>query len=99
MSESINRFVCVEHTHDNSRSLELVDLEFSGLCSALGSESHCESTRLLHDSISCFVLVSKGVSSNDDRLSPSRNESWNVLDYDGLTEDCAIQLITDGTVW
>ena len=35
---------------------------------------------------------------DNDRLCPSWDESGNVLDHDGLAEDCAVKLVTDSTV-
>ena len=35
---------------------------------------------------------------DNDRLCPPWDESGDVLDHDGLAEDCAVELVTDGTV-
>ena len=35
---------------------------------------------------------------DNDRLCPSWDESGNVLDHDGLAEDCSVELVTDGAV-
>ena len=35
---------------------------------------------------------------DNDRLCPPWDKSGDVLDHDGLAEDCAVELVTDGTV-
>jgi len=44
------------------------------------------------------VLVTIRVSTNDNRLFPAGNKSWDVLDDDGLTEDSTVKDVTDGTI-
>ena len=45
-----------------------------------------------------LVLVSKGVSSNDDWLLPAWDVEWDVVDDDWLTEDGSSADVSDGSV-
>ena len=39
------------------------------------------------------------MSSNNDRLSPPWNKSWNILNYDWFSEYSTIKNVSDCTVW
>lgn len=39
------------------------------------------------------------MSSDDDWLLPSRNKSWDVLDDNWLSKDCASKDVPDGSIW
>ena len=52
----------------------------------------------VNNDISSSVLVTEGVSSNDDGLSPSWHESGDVLDNDGFSENSSVQLVSDGAI-
>jgi hypothetical protein len=44
------------------------------------------------------ILVTIGVSSNNDGLGPAGDESWDVADYNGLTENGTVKNISNGAV-
>ena len=98
MCESLNRLIGVVHAHDDSGALELVNLPLDRLTTALWSEAHLECATLLDDSISCSVLVTKCMSSNDNGLSPPGHQPGNVLDNDGLSEDSSIELVSNRAI-
>lgn len=77
--------------------LELEDLNLLGLA-ALGSVDHGELARAGDDTVLGAVLVTEGVTADDDGLLPSRDEAGDAGDDDGLTEDGAAESVTDGTV-
>lgn len=43
-------------------------------------------------------MVSESVPSNNDWFFPSRNESWNVINDDGFSEDSTVEDVSNGTV-
>ena len=97
VSELADGLIGVVHTHHHtSSSLELEDLE-SLLLSILSGVDHLELSRA-NNNISSTVLISEGMTTNDDGLSPARHQARNVLDDDGLTEDGSSQDVTDGSV-
>lgn len=51
-----------------------------------------------NDYISSLVLVSMGMSANDDTLGPAGYKTRNGLAEDGFTEYSATQDVTDGTI-
>ena len=68
------------------------------LDSVISPENNLESSRFVDSEICRSVLISKGMSSDDDGFFPSWNESGNVLDDDGFSEDSAIEYISDGSI-
>jgi len=99
LGEANNGFVGVVHSHEDTRSLELVGLHHCGsLAGILGFEGHNELTGLLSDEISSTVLITEGVSSNNDRGSPAWNHPRDVLDDDWLSEDGSVKLVSDSAV-
>jgi hypothetical protein len=78
--------------------LEVINLPFSWLATVLRIEGHFKSTRLVNNCICCTILVAKCMSSNDNGISPSWYESWNVLNNNGLSEHCSVQLVTNGAI-
>lgn len=43
-------------------------------------------------------MVSESVSSDNDRFFPSGNESWNVINDDGFSEDSTVEDVSNGTI-
>ncbi len=52
--------------------------------------------------LSCVMntldVKAESAPANHDGLGPARNEAWHILDDDGLTEDCPVEDIPDGSV-
>lgn len=82
---------------DTAAVLELEDLNLLRLAT-LGGVNHGELTGAGQDSVLGAVLVTKGVTANDDRLLPARNKTGNAGDDNGLTEDGTTKGISDGSV-
>lgn len=97
VGELTDGLIRVVHTHhDTSGTLEVINLE-SLLLSILGSVDHLELSGA-NNNVGGTVLVSKGMTTNNNGLSPARHQTRNVLDDDGLTEDGSSQDVTDGSV-
>lgn len=99
MGEAHNRFGSVIHTHGNaSFSLVIVDLMGDWLSSVGWGESQSELSLALNLEVGGLVLVTEGVSANNNWLSPLGAESWNVVDDDWLSENGSSQKVSDGSV-
>lgn len=90
VSEGGNGFVSVVHSHSNSRSFEAVYFESLFFRSIFRSKYHFEFSGFFSYEISHSVLVSEGVSSDNDGGFPSRDESGDVFDDDGFSEDGSV---------
>lgn len=77
--------------------LELVDLNLLGL-TTLGGEDHGELAGAGEDGILGTVLVTKGVTANDDGLLPAGDKTRNAVNDNGLTEDGTAESVSDGAV-
>ena len=80
--------------------LEVVDLDLLGLA-ALGGEDHLEVARARDDAVLGTVLVTEGVTADDDGLLPARDEAGNAGNDNGLAEDgtTAADVLADGAVF
>ncbi len=99
ITEFSDRLVSVVHAHDAASILgeveDLVGLDWSAV---LWLEREFESTFLLDDEVGGSVLVAEGVTADDDGLFPGGDESWDVLNDDGLSEDSAVEDVSDCAV-
>lgn len=82
---------------DTSAVLELEDLNLLGLA-ALGGVDHAQLAVAGEDGILGAVLVTKGVTADDDGLLPAGHETGDSVDNDGLTEDGSAKSVSDGAV-
>ena len=98
VGEAVDGLVSVVHAKHDTGTLEVVDLEFSGLRAILRSESRGELTWNLGAEVSGSVLIAKSVSANDNWSLPAWNESGNVVDDDGCSEDSTADDVSDGSV-
>lgn len=99
MGKRGDRCVSVVHAHHDASALEVENFHFNGLlCRVFGLESHHKLSRLSGDVVSCPVLVTESMASNDDRLSPAGHQSRDVLNDNRLSEDSAIEFVSDCTV-
>jgi len=90
--------VSVKHTKVDTTFLKVADLLDSGLSTVCGCEFDLDRAWLSNDVVLAAVLITKSMSSNDNRLSPSWYATRNVGDDDGLSEDSAIKDVSDCTV-
>jgi hypothetical protein len=99
MGKLLDGLVRVIHTQQYTRAFELEDLHcLSFACLVVWLKRDEEFARLLYNVISGPVLVAEGMSANDDGFSPAWHKSWNCLDNDGLTKDCAPKFISNRAV-
>jgi len=98
VSKFINRFISVVHAEHNTGALKLVNSHLCRVTTVSWGKSHSKCTCLLGDKVSCTVLVSKGVSTDNNWGSPSWNTSWDVFDDDWFTENSSSHNVSNGTV-
>jgi hypothetical protein len=101
LGEWADRFVSVEHAEvatSISRGLELVDELGSGLRSVSGGELKLDFSRFGDDVVLATVLISIGMTANNNGLGPAGNKARNVLNNNGLTEDSAVKNVADSAV-
>ena len=99
MSEGFDRLGGVEHTHDNSSSVRQIGNGSLGdLTSGLVDNLDRDAAGISNLHVGGSVLISEGVTTNDDGLIPVGNEAGNVLDDNRLTEYGSIKLVSDGTI-
>ncbi len=70
----------------------------SGFRTVMGSKDQFSFSSLCEHVVLRSVLITIGVSSDDDGLCPSGDESGNVADDDGLAEDCSVKDVSNRTV-
>lgn len=78
--------VRVVHCLRNSRTvLEVEDSELQTLATSFRRPGDLEFAITGHDKVGGLVLVAIGMTTNDDRLLPSRHDLWNILcDVDAI---------------
>ena len=98
VGEASDGLVSVVHAHEDTSALEVEHLELGGVASVSRGEGHGELAGSLGAEIGGSVLITEGVSANNDGLGPAWHESGDVLDDDGLTEDGSTDDVSDGAV-
>mmetsp|Transcript_23347 Transcript_23347/g.41465 ORF Transcript_23347/g.41465 Transcript_23347/m.41465 type:complete len:377 (+) Transcript_23347:275-1405(+) len=96
--ESTNGLLGVVHAHGDTGGVELIDLVLHGFRSISGGEGHLKLSRAGDTEIGGLVLVTKGVAANDDGLGPAGNETGDVGNDDGLTEDGPVENIAESAI-
>ena len=98
VSESFDTLVSVIHSHTDT-TFSFVFVDFHCLFgSVISRKDNLKLSWFVNSKVSGFVLITKGVSSDNDRFLPSRDKSWNIADHDRLSKDSSIQVISDGSV-
>lgn len=83
---------------DTTTTLEVVDLDTLGLTAVGGGVDQLEHTGAVDDTVLGTVLVTEGVTADDNGLVPAGHQTGDAGDDDGLTEDGTAEDVTDGTV-
>lgn len=86
VGEATDRLVGVVLSLGNTAALEVVDLDGLGL-TALGGVDKLKLAGTGDHTVGGTVLVTEGVTADDDRLGPAGNETGDARNDDGLTED------------
>lgn len=94
MSESNYRLVCVVLSLRNARSLEVVYMNTFWFA-VLGRVDDLEGSLTGDQLVFGAVLVAKGMTADDNRLFPAGDETGDVGDDNGFTEDGPISTTRD----
>lgn len=87
--------IMIVHSQGNTGALKVVN-DHTLLSRSIGrGEDKLQATRAVDYNVSCFVLITECVTSQDDRLRPSRNQSRNVLADDGFAEHSSSEDVSD----
>lgn len=86
VGEATDRLVGVVLSLGNTAALEVIDLDGLGLAT-LGGVDKLKLAGSGDHTVSGTVLVTEGVTADDDRLGPARDETGDAINDDGLTED------------
>ena len=88
----------IEHTKIYS-TVNLCYLLDSWLTAIIWSKFDLNSTWLCHKIVLASILISKGMSTNNDWGSPSWDASWNVGNHNWLSKYCSIKDVSNGSIW
>lgn len=99
MSERADRLVSVVHSHSYSSSFEVEHWVNNWSRSISGGVDNLNFASLGNNKVCGFVLVTKGVTADDNGLGPAGDQAGDGLAKDGLTEDSAPEDVADGSVW
>lgn len=97
-SEGLDRLCSVVHAHEAAGTLEVVGSSLEALGAIFGDPLHDELSWPVDDGVGAHVLVTVGMAADDDGLGPSGNEAGHVGADDGLTENGAVEDVSDGSV-
>jgi len=89
--------VGVEHAHVDS-SVNVGNVLDSRLTTIGWSELNLDATRLRDNVILATVLITESVSTNNDWLGPAWHAPWNIFDDDRLSENSAVEDVSDGSI-
>jgi len=97
-SEGGNRVIGVVHTHPDSPTGVFENFVSFFITAIIGCEHDIESTWFLRNEIRSLILISIGVSADNNGFSPRGNESRNIFDDNGFSEYRTVQVVSDGSV-
>ena len=97
--KAINTFIGIVHAHCNTVSLKIK--HFKNLCfsTIFWCKGHRQFSFPFNHRISCTVLITKCMTTNDNWGSPVGYQTWYILHYNWLTKNSTIQDITNSPVW
>jgi hypothetical protein len=94
-----NRLLCIIHGQPNSRSFEFMNGVSLTLPCSLRSENYLVSSWLINTEVRSIVLICMGMSANYNRIRPSGDNSWNILNHNRRPEDSPSEPITNRAIW
>jgi hypothetical protein len=65
---------------------------------ALRGKDNLESTGFLGDEVGAAVLIAEGVTTDDNGLLPTWDETGDAGNDNGFTEDCTVEDVSNGSV-
>ncbi len=95
--KAFNAFICIVHAHCNTSTFELVYFMFNDL-SVFTFKFYSKLSLARNNEISCAVLITKCMASNDNWTIPIRNKTWNVFNYNWLTKYSTIKNVSNGAI-
>ena len=95
--EIADRIVQVVHAHRDTRRRELEDF-FVDHGAVFALEDQAKLARTRNAEIGRLILVAEGMTADDDRVRPARDQTGDVLDDDRLAEHHATQDVADRAV-
>jgi hypothetical protein len=99
VGEILDALVNVVHSQaDTSFTFELEHLH-SFLLAFVVLEDNLEGAWPVDCEVCGLVLVTEGVSTDDDGLFPAGDQAWDVVYDDGFSEDCSVQDVSDCSIW
>jgi len=98
MSEFGDRFIGVVHTEADAASWEVENIHNSLFSPILWSEHNLKLPRSINHEISTSILIPKRVSPNNNGLTPSRDESRDILNHDRFSEDSSSEIISNRAI-
>jgi len=99
VGKSLDGFISVVHTHQNTWGFKVVNFHTLFSRSVLWGENNLKLTGFIDDSISSSVLITESMSSDNDWFSPSSNIFLNILAENWLSENSSSKIVSDCTVW
>ena len=95
--EIADGIVQIVHRHSNAAAGEFEHFQIEILAIvAIKDQTQCARAR--YQCVSCAILVTKGMATDDNRIGPARNQAGNILDHNGFTKYNAAQNVADGAV-
>jgi len=99
VSEIDNRFISVIHTHTNAWSFIVVNFKCLFFTTISWGERHLQFSWPIENCICHSILITKGMSTNDNLLSPSWYIFWNVFNQDWSSENSSSKIVSESTIW
>lgn len=98
MSECSDRRRGVVHSQKAAGALEIVGSSLEASRSIFRDELHDEFSWSVNNCIGGHVLISMGMSADNDGLLPAWNKERDIAADNGLSEDGTIENVTDGSI-
>ena len=93
-----DRGVKIIHAHRNTGFGEVKDFALDSLA-IFAFPLHRQLAFAWDEEICCFILVTKGVTANNDWLCPTRHEARDVVTDDRFAENYTAKDVADGAIW
>ena len=97
--KAIDRGIYIIHRHGNSIFLEVIDFPCFGGASIIWGKGHREFTFTCRYCICCFVLISKSMTPNTNRLGPALYITGYIAHDNRLSKYGPPYNISNGAVW
>src|SRR5690606_11255803 len=96
--ESSDAVISIVHGHRNAIAFEVEHFESLRLAAIFRSEGHGEFAFSFNHSVSSAVLITKSVTTHNNRSGPVGDEAGNIFYYDWFAENGAVEYIPDSPI-